>query len=389
MSSFSYTILQVVPRLGAGGAERTTAEMAGAIVEAGGRALVASQGGRLEADISRAGGEFIEAPLHRKDPASILSNARVLARIIREQGVDIIHARSRGPAWSAAAAARRTGAPLVTTFHGAHSAGNVIKRWYNSSLVKGDAVIANSRFTGDRIVADYGVGPDRLKIIPRGADLIAFNPLSVSDDRINLLTAGWNGAIDGEALRFALPARLTPWKGQSLAIEAIALLKEQVSAGKLPALRLVLCGGAQSEQRYEARLRAQIEEFGVGDMVQLVGECADMPAAYAWSDAVIAPSLRAEPFGRVAVEAGAMGKPVVAAAHGGFIETVIDGETGLLFEPGSAPALAAAIGKLAESQALRTRLGDGAAARVRAVYSTAAMCDATLNVYRDLLGRGA
>ncbi len=389
MSSFPYTILQVVPRLGSGGAERTTAEMAAAIVEAGGRALVASHGGRLEADISRAGGEFIEAPVHRKDPASILSNGRTLARIVRKHAVDLIHARSRGPAWSAAAAARRTGAPLVTTFHGAHAAENVIKRWYNSSLVKGDAVIANSRFTGDRIAADYGVGPDRLKIIPRGADLIVFNPQAVSDDRINRIRTQWDGEFSGEALRFLLPARLTPWKGQSLAIEAAAILKEQVSAGKTPPLRLVLCGGAQGERRYEAHLRAQIDERGVRDMVQLVGECADMPAAFAWADAVIAPSTRAEPFGRVAVEAGAMAKPVIAAGHGGFLETVVDDETGILFEAGSATALAEAVDKLAGDRVLRERLGDAAAARVRAVYSTAAMCDATLNVYRGLLGRGA
>ncbi len=389
MTSFPYTILQVVPRLGSGGAERTTAEMAAAIVEAGGRALVASYGGRLEADITRAGGEFIEAPVHRKDPASILANGRMLARIIRKRGVDLIHARSRGPAWSAAAAARRTGLPLVTTFHGAHSADNAFKRWYNSSLVKGDAVIANSRFTGERIAADYGVGPDRLKVIPRGADLKVFNPQAVSADRVKDIDAAWGGDSKGAALRFVLPARLTPWKGQSLAIEAAGLLQGQVSAGKTPSLRLVLCGGAQGEQRYEARLRAQIDERGVRDMIQLVGECADMPAAFAWSDAVIAPSLRPEPFGRVAVEAGAMGKPVIAAAHGGFAETVVDDETGILFEPGSATALAGAIARLAGDGALRDRLGDAAAARVRAVYSTQAMCDATINVYRSLLGRGA
>lgn len=387
MSSFSYTVLQVVPRLGAGGAERSTVEMAGAIVEAGGRALVVSHGGRLAADISRAGGELIEAPVHRKDPASIRSNARILGRIIRERGADIIHARSRGPAWSAAAAARRTGVALVTTFHGAHKGDNIIKRWYNSSLVKGDAVIANSRFTGERIIADYGVGPDRLKIIPRGADLIAFNRVAVSDDRINRVTAGWGGEKD--TVRFVLPARLTPWKGQTLAIDAAALVMKQVSAGKLPPLRLVLCGGAQEDRRYEARLRAQIAERGVRDMVQLVGECVDMPAVYAWADAVIAPSLRPEPFGRTAVEAGAMGIPVVAAAQGGFVETVIDEETGLLFEAGSAPALADAMGRLAQSEPRRTQMGDAAAARVRAVYSTSAMCDATLRVYRDLLGGGA
>ena len=389
MSSFAYTILQVVPRLGSGGAERTTVEMAAAIVEAGGRAIVASHGGRLEADILRAGGEFVAAPVHRKDPASILSNGRMLARIIRDHKVDLIHARSRGPAWSAAAAARRTGTPLVTTFHGGHSAANVFKRWYNSSLVKGDAVIANSRFTGERIAAEYGVLPERLKIIPRGADLSVFNPLAVSNDRVKHVSAGWNEGITDNTPRFLLAARLTPWKGQALAIDAAAILKSRAEAGKSPLLRLVLCGGAQDEPRFEADLRAQIEKRGVRDMVQLVGECADMPAAIAWSDAVIAPSLRAEPFGRVAVEAGAMGKPVIAAAHGGYLETIVDEETGILIGPGSASALADAMERLAGDRALRNRLGDAASSRVRAVFSTQAMCDSTLGVYKELLGCGA
>lgn len=389
MTSFPYTILQVVPRLGSGGAERTTAEIAAAVVEAGGRALVATQGGRLEDEITRAGGEIIHTPVHRKDPASILANAGAIARIVRSRGVNLVHARSRGPAWSAAVAARRTGVPLVTTFHGAHSADNPIKRWYNSALVKGDTVIANSRFTGERIAADYRIDPDRLKIIPRGADLSVFNRGAVSAARINQLVEQWAIDTDEDRVQFLLPARLTPWKGQALAIEAAGLLKSQVDAGKMQAFRLVLCGGAQGEQNYESALRAQIDERGVRDMVQLVGECADMPAAIAWSDAVIAPSQRAEPFGRVVVEAGAMAKPAIAAAHGGFLETIVDDETGLLFEPGSATALAAAMARLAGDRATRVRLGDAAAARVRAVYSTEAMCDATLNVYKELLGRGA
>ncbi len=389
MSGFPYTILQVVPRLGSGGAERTTAEIAGAIVESGGRALVATQGGRLEDEIVRAGGEIIHAPVHRKDPASILANARVLARIVRKEGAHLLHARSRGPAWSAAMTARRAGVPLVTTFHGAHAASNPLKRWYNSALVKGDTVIANSRFTGERIVSEYRIDGSRLKIIPRGADLSVFNRSAVSAERVSQLLEQWDVEAADDRVRFLFPARLTPWKGQALAIEAASLLKSEVDAGKIPAFRLVLCGGAQGEKAYQSALSAQIDERGVRDMVKLVGECADMPAAMAWSDAVIAPSVRAEPFGRVAVEAGAMSRPVIAAAHGGFLETVVDQETGILFEPGSAPALAEAMARLASDRMARERLGDAAAARVRMVYSTEAMCDATLNVYKELLGRGA
>ena len=389
MTSFPYTILQAVPRLGSGGAERTAVEIAAAVCEAGGRALIATHGGRLEDEVTRAGGEIIHAPIHRKDPASILSNAALLTRIIRREGVHLLHARSRGPAWSAIFASRRAGVPMVTTFHGAHSAKNPVKRWYNSALVKGDFVIANSRFTGECIAKDYRIEPERVKIIPRGADIGVFNRGAVSAARVSRLLSEWS--IDGneDSIKFLCPARLTPWKGQALAVEAAALLKSQVDAGKIPAFRLVLCGGAQGDKSFLSALRAQINERGVRDMVQLVGECADMPAAIAWSDAVIAPSLRAEPFGRVVAETGAMGKPAIAAAHGGFLETIVDEETGLLFEPGSAAALAAAMSRLGGDRATAKRLGDAAASRVRAVYSTQAMCDATLNVYKDLLGREA
>ncbi len=384
---FSHTILQVVPRLGAGGAERTTLEMAGAIVEAGGRALIATAGGRLTSDIERVGGEILPMPVDRKDPWSIWRNAGRLAALVEAKQVDLIHARSRAPAWSCVIAARRTSKPLVTTFHGAHAANGPMKKWYNSSLTRGQAVIANSRFTGDRIASDYEIEPSRLKIIPRGADLRIFDLGGINAERINHTRAAWGLGDAAGAVIFLLPARLTPWKGQSLAIDAAATLKPQVNAGKAPPLRLVLCGGAQGDHSFEAALRAQIDQRGVRDMVQLVGESADMPAAYAAADAVAAPSLRPEPFGRTAVEAGAMGKPVIAAAHGGFCETIVDGETGLLFAPGDRDALAGAMLDLASDEDLRHRLGEAGRARVRAVYSAAAMCDATLRVYRELLGR--
>jgi glycosyltransferase involved in cell wall biosynthesis len=386
---FGFTILQVVPRLGAGGAERTTVEMAAAIVKAGGRALVATAGGRLADAVTRAGGDVRDMPVDRKDPWSIWRNAKRLEVLARSEDVDLIHARSRAPAWSAAIAARRLGVPLATTFHGVHEAKGPIKKWYNSALVRGDAVIANSRFTGDRIAADYKIEPTRLRIIPRGADLDMFDPSGVGADRVDRVRASWKLGRPGAEVVFLLPARLTPWKGQALAVAAMARLKSEVNAGKAPALRLVLCGGAQGDQRFETALRAQIDQRGVRDMVNLVGECADMPAAYAVADAVIAPSLRPEPFGRTVVEAGAMGKPVAAAAHGGFCETVVEEKTGLLFEPGREDALADAMLRLAADGTFRDGLGEAGRARVRAVYSAAAMCDATLNVYRELLERKA
>ena len=386
MPRLRHTVLQVVPRLDSGGAERTTLEIAGAVVRAGGRALVASAGGRLAGDIERAGGEVINLPVASKNPLVIWRNGLSLASLVGERGVDLIHARSRAPAWSALMAARRTGVPFVTTYHGAYRAAGPLKRRYNSSMLRADLVIANSRFTADRIIADGFKDPQKLRVIPRGADLRVFNPAKISPTRIAALVSKWGLTADEDGFRILLPARLTPWKGHDIAIDAAALVKNAAPSGKAPGLTLVFCGGAQGREGYLKALRARIAARGVRDMVHLVGECADMPAAYAWADAVTSPSTRPEAFGRVAVEAGAMARPVIAANHGGACETVVDGMSGLLAAPGDAEALAAAFQRLMAAPVReRELMGARARARVESLYSADAMCDATLQVYIELL----
>jgi len=390
MARFNHTILQVIPTLDAGGAERTTLEIAAAIVQAGGSALVVSHGGRLAAEIEMVGGEVILMPAHSKNPATMWMNGCRLAALIKEQGIDLIHARSRAPAWSALAASKKTGIPFVTTYHGAYKSGGPIKRYYNSSMLRADCVIANSRYTGDTIMRLGGVSPERLRIIPRGADLYYFNLSKVSEKRINQLGEKWESARENKGLRVLLPGRLTPWKGHEVAIEAAAIYKSNAETGKAHDLTLVFCGAARDQSRYELELRAMIGQRGVGEMVHLVGDCADMPAAYAWSDVVLSPSIRPEAFGRVAVEAGAMERPVIASAHGGAMETVIDGESGILVPPGDAKALAQAIARIGGMTAdKRAIMGENGRARASSIYSAAAMCDATLRVYSDLLGEKA
>ena len=387
---FNHTILQVIPRLDAGGAERSTVEIADAIVRAGGRALVATAGGRLAQEIEKAGGEIIELPVHSKNPAVIWNNGGRLARLARKRGVEVIHARSRAPAWSALAAARRLGAPFVTTYHGAYEARSQLKRLYNSSMLRADCVIANSRFTAAAIERAGEIDPRKIRIIPRGADLRFFDPRTVDEGRINHILSDWGEIGEKSAFKVLLPARMAAWKGHEVAIEAAALLKSRnpalADSGQKPGLTLVFCGDAQGRGDYKETLRALSDERGVRNMVHLVGDCADMPAAYGWSDVVIAPSTRPEAFGRVVVEAGAMGKPVIAANHGGACETVIEGETGYLVEPGDAAALADRIEKLWRmSPEERLILGENGMARASSVYSAAAMCDATLRVYSNLL----
>jgi len=388
MNRFDKTIIQVIPRLDAGGAERTTLEIAAAVAGAGGRAIVVTAGGRLIPEIERAGGEVMIAPVHSKNPLTIWANAGLLARLIAEKRADLIHARSRAPAWSALWAARRTETPFVTTYHGAYKAAGPMKRLYNSSMLRGDRVIANSQFTAGRIIAASGVDPARLTVIPRGVDLEVFDPARVAPDRIDKLVRGW-GLGEKNGYRLLMSARLTSWKGHLVAIAAISELLARRRAlgatGQDPGLTLVFCGGAQGNGEFERRLRTSIDERGVRDMVHLVGDCADMPAAYAWADAVLAPSLRPEAFGRAAVEAAAMGKPVIASNHGGARETIVDGKTGFLVEPGNASALADAIAKLAAMAPEEcTAIGAHARARAGEKFSARAMCDATLALYRDV-----
>jgi len=375
-----HTVLQIIPKLETGGAERTTVDMAAALKAAGWRALVVSEGGRMVPELETAGGEHLHLPAASKSPLTILANAVRLKRIITEQKVALVHARSRAPAWSALLAARLAGVPFVTTYHGIYRAGNAAKRLYNSVMVKGDAVIANSEWTAERIRADYGRVP-RLAVIPRGVDLEVFDPAAVAPERVGSLREQW-GAQNSD-LVVLLPGRLTRWKGQGVLIEALATLKR---AGRLPHLVVVLAGDAQGRDSYAAELRHAVSEAGLKEVVALPGHVSDMAAAYLAADIVVSASTKPEPFGRVPVEAGAMGRPVIATDHGGARETVIGEVSGLLIPPSDAAALAGALERLiALGPEGRAAMGAKGRAQVRERFTRARMCADTIALYRELL----
>ncbi|TRO95994.1 glycosyltransferase family 4 protein [Glycocaulis profundi] len=376
-------VLQVIPELDAGGAERTVIEIAEAVATSGGRALVASRGGRLEAELAAVGGELIRLDMKTKNPVKVWSNADRLAEIIAANGIDIVHARSRAPAWSALWAARRTETCVVTTYHGIYTAKSGLKRWYNSVMARGDAVIANSEYTAERVRTEHGdllarrdPALSQLHVIPRGVDTIRFDPAAVSAERVAEAKAGWD-VPEGAAV-LLLPARLTRWKGQALAIEAVAKLNTERP------IVLVCAGDPQGREAYARELRELAKAKGVA--LRLPGHAADMPAAFLAADAVLNPSLEPEAFGRTAAEAQAMGAPVVAADHGGAREAVAPGETGWLAAPGDADALAAALSEALSLDAeARAALAARARARIVARFSKTALQDATLRVYRELL----
>jgi glycosyltransferase involved in cell wall biosynthesis len=371
-------VLQVLPSLISGGAERGTVELAGALVEAGWTSYVASGGGPLEREVARAGATHLTLPLASKNPLVMRRNTVALVRLIRQLGVDIVHARSRAPAWSACAAASVTGRRFVTTFHNAYGARTALKRRYNSVMARGDRVIAISDFVADHAATVYGIGRDRLRTIPRGVDLEIFDPNRVGAQRMINLARQWR-LPDGMPV-VMLPGRLTRWKGGLDFIAAVAKL------GRCD----VCCVLAGSEQRpgFRRELEGAIRENGLAGLFRIVEECRDMPAAYMLADVVVSASRDPEGFGRVIVEAQAMGRPVVATDHGGARETIVPSVTGWLVPPREPAVLAAAIGEaLSIAVEERQHLAQRSIAHIAARYTRQAMCAGTIRVYEELLFR--
>lgn len=371
----SPAVLQVLPRLDQGGVERGTVEVAGALIKAGWRAVVASAGGRMTAEILRSGAEHVELPLATKNPAMILLNAVRLARLIEDRNIDIVHARSRAPAWSAMLAAHRTGRAFVTTFHNAYGAESWAKRRYNSVMARGDRVIAISRFVAAHAAATYGVGEDRIRIIERGVDLDNFQPDRIAQTRLVQLARAWR-LPDGVPV-IMLPGRLTRWKGQEILIEALSLLDRR------DLLCLFLGSG---RERYRKALQRLISARALDGRCHFIDHCDDMPAAYMLADVVVSASTRPEGFGRVIAEALAMGRPVIATNHGGGNEIISPGVTGWLVRPGDAKALARALSEaLALGPGARASLARQAIASVAGRFSRDAMTQRTISVYEEVL----
>jgi glycosyltransferase involved in cell wall biosynthesis len=375
------TVLQVLPALGSGGVERGTVEIVEALAGRGWTPLVASAGGRLVAAVERAGGRHLTLPLRTKLPWAIWQNAGRLAEIIRRERVDLVHARSRAPAWSAWLACRRTDVPFVTTYHGAYSDDGWGKRRYNSVMARGVRVIAASGFIADLVRSQHAVGEERLRLIPRGVDPVVFDPANIPGHRVTKLAQAWS--IPEGATIILLPARVSRWKGQSLLIAALGLLKR-------PDLFVIFVGSDQGRHAYVRSLLDEATALGVTGQIKLAGHCPDMPAALMLADIVVSASTEPEAFGRAVIEAQAMERVVIAAGHGGAAETVTQGETGVLVPPGDAAALAEAIALvLAMPERDRAAMGARARASVLARYTVGAMQQATMDVYEEVLSPAA
>ncbi len=375
------TVLQVLPAMGVqGGVERGTVEIASAVVAAGGRALVASVGGPMAHDLIRAGAEHVELPVDSKNPIVMHRNVARLVQLIESEKVDIVHARSRAPAWSAYVAAQRARCRFVTTFHGTYGTDNFLKRRYNAVMTCGQRVIAISSVIAGHVRRVYGTPADKIRIVHRGVDLGRFDPGNISPERVVKLANAWR--LDEGFPVIMLPGRMSRWKGQTVFIKALARLGRRD-------VRALMVGSDQGRGKYRRELENLIVSHGLGEVVRVVEHCDDMPAAYMLSDVVVSASTDPEAFGRVMAEAQALGRPVIASNHGGAREIVIEDETGWLTAPGDDEALAGALDRaLHIGDTARERMAVRAIANVRDNFSRGTMCRKTLAVYDEVLALG-
>ena len=372
-------IVQILPELNLGGVERGTVEVARAIIAAGGKAVVVSNGGHLVAQLKRIGADHYTLPVHSKNPFKWGGIRRQLRKILLQVGADIVHVRSRAPAWIALPATKSMGLKTVSTVHGKIGTPSLVKKIYNAKILRADHVIAISHYTKNMIAKYFPkISLDsRLTVIHRGVDIGYFDATLVKQ-----------GRIVNEAIRLALPddkpvvmmpARPTAWKGHQVLLQAVAKMPKKD-------FTLVLLGIADGSQKFYDQISTMVARLGLQSMVRLAEKSTDMPAAMMLADVVVMPSIEPEPFGRVAIEAQAMGRPVVAFDHGGATESIQHGETGFLANAKDADHLAEMIETaLALGPRQRKKLAQQARAAIEADFTTDIMCDKTIAIYDALL----
>ena len=372
-------IVQILPALNRGGVERGTVEVADAIVKNGWKSVVISNGGLLTSQLKRVGATVYEVPVHCKNPFLWGSARRQVKRILQQEGADIVHVRSRAPAWIALPAANSLGIATVSTVHSKFAPANIFKKIYNGKMLKADRVIAISHFVENEIFTHYGKSgvAEKLSVIHRGVDLGMFDPKAVNQQRI-IAEADRLGLPDDKSI-IMLPARATSWKGHEILIQALAQLSDKDAI-------LMLLGIEDGPPAYAEKLLNMAVRYGLGGRVRIGAGSRDMPAALMLADVVAMPSIKPEPFGRVAIEALAMGRPVVAFRHGGAVESIYEGRTGWLADPLSVDSLAEALQTaLSLTPRKRRALAKDARQQMTDQFSKDMMCERTLAVYKSLL----
>ena len=377
-------ILQIIPNMEIGGAERTVLEITSFLKDTNFSSLVLTSGGKLIDDLEKANIEVIKLKIDKKNPYSIIKNFFLFIKIFREKKINLVHVRSRAPAWSAIFAAKKLGIPVLTTWHGHVSNSSFIKKIYNSIMLKGDAVIANSIYTAENISKIYGINKSKIDIIPRGVDVNNFKKSDINSHEIRKIKENWK-IFDKEKVIILLPARLTKWKGHEVAIEAINLLKGETFFKNIICL---FAGEQKNSEKYIHNLNRLISSYSLEKKIRLIGKVENMPLAYHASDVILSPSIEPEPFGRIPIEAQASGKIIISCDAGAVKDTIKSGKnfTGFKAIPNNSESLADKI-KIAlkmeneEIQGMQKR----AIMNVKNNFSLESMCKKTLEVYNRLL----
>jgi len=382
--SSNIKVLQVIPKLGYGGAETGCYDIAHYLPENNCKSFIVTSGGELTKFIDKDKVKLIRLPVHSKNPILIFLNSIILIGIILFFNITIVHARSRAPAWSCLFATKLTKRKFVTTFHGTYNFGGNLKKFYNSVMVRSDLIIAGSNFIFSHIKENYSEFlkfKKKFLVIFRGINVDYFDPSTklVSDEK--KLLQEWE--INKEKKIILVPGRLTSWKGQEMLIEAINLVKIELG---YEAFHTVILGSDQGRDLYKKKLIRLTEQHRLTNQIKFIDHCKDMALAYKVSDIVISASIEPEAFGRVAVEAQSMEKLIIASNIGGSNETIINEKTGFLFEAGDANALSKKIIRALTMDEMSIQLiGKEGRKNVIKKFNVEKMCFSTYSEYKRLL----
>ncbi len=382
--SLNLKVLQVIPKLGYGGAETGCYDIAHYLPENNCESFIVTSGGELLKFIDKKKVKVIKLPVNSKNPLLILFNSLALIWIILYNNISIVHARSRAPAWSCYLATILTGRKFVTTFHGTYNFESKLKKFYNSVMVRSDLIIAGSNFIFSHIKENYSKYFDvnkRLRVIFRGINVDYFDPTTKLENDEKKLLKQWE--IEKDKKIILLPGRLTSWKGQELFIEAVNLVNIELG---YEAFYVVILGSDQGRDLYKKKLTRLTEQFRMNNQIRFIGHCKDMALAYKISDIIVSASTEPEAFGRVAVEAQSMEKPIIASNIGGSNETIIDEKTGFLFETGNAKSLSQKILKLLYLDETSLKLiGSEGRKNIIKKFNVEKMCFSTYSEYKKII----
>jgi len=377
-------VLQVIPKLGYGGAETGCYDIAHYLAEKDCSSFIATSGGQLLKYVKKNKVKIFRLPVHSKNPLLILFNAIILSLIILIKNINIVHARSRAPAWSCYIACFITRRNFITTFHGTYNYKNRLKNFYNSVMLKSKLTIAGSNFIFDHINQNYEKylkKKRKLRVIFRGINLDYYHPKNISLLKQEKLIKEWN--LETNKFTILMPGRLTYWKGQEKLIEAINILTEDYNISNFQA---IILGSDQGRKVYKKKLINLIQRYRLSQKIKFIEHCKEMPLAYSLADAVVSASVEPEAFGRVSVEAQAMGKPIIASNLGGSKETIVKGKSGFLYKHDDPRELAKLLNYVMglDQEALNF-IGNEGRSNITKKYNVEAMCDSTLREYKKLL----